>query len=87
MATKIESQYAILAEIFSDYTDDESFTDLLAYADLAFPLAFAVDKGIVGRTEAVDELVSEAFGLVLKLFEVSDLGFTSVEELASATNA
>lgn len=79
--TPIESQVKILSELWVDYRDQEAFEGLFEYADIAFPLAFAIDYGIVELTDKASAHVQEAFNLFLLAVDAEDIGFESVSDI------
>jgi hypothetical protein len=79
--TPIESQVKILSELWVDYRDQEAFEALFEYADIAFPLAFAIDYGIVELTDRASAHVQEAFNLFLLAVDAEDIGFESVSDI------
>jgi hypothetical protein len=79
--TVFEAKCEILADVWMEYRDDEAFTDLIEFADLGFPLAYAVSNGIVQNNEAVEDLVTSTFDLLLKLLKVEDTGFENINHL------
>ena len=82
--TTYESIVSILAELWLDYREDDAFTELFEYADLAFPLAFAMQYGIIDTTERAEGIISEAFGLLLDTLEAEDSGFHDLDELLTS---
>jgi hypothetical protein len=79
--TTYESMVSILAELWLDYREDDAFEELFEYADLAFPLAFAMQYGIIDTTERAEGIIHEAFGLLLDTLEAEDDGFDDLNEL------
>lgn len=85
--TSIESQVRILSTLWVDYRDQEAFEGLFEYADIAFPLAFAIDYGIVELTDKASAHVQEAFNLFLTTVDAADVGFSSLEEIFADEDA
>jgi hypothetical protein len=79
--TPIESQVKILSELWVDYRDQEAFEALFEYADIAFPLAFAIDYGIVELTDRASAHIQEAFSLFLSAVDAADVGFENVNDI------
>jgi hypothetical protein len=79
--TPIESQVKILSELWVDYRDQEAFEALFEYADIAFPLAFAIDYGIVELTDKASAHIQEAFNLFLSAVDAADVGFENVNDI------
>ena len=79
--TTYESMVSIMSGLWLDYRDDEAFAELFDYGDLAFPLAFALQYGIIDTTERAEAMIREVFGLLLDTLEAEDEGFDSLNEL------
>jgi len=79
--TTYESMVSIMSGLWLDYRDDEAFAELFDYGDLAFPLAFALQYGIIDTTERAEAMIREVFGLLLDTLEAVDEGFDSLNEL------
>lgn len=86
MRTTPEAQYEILAGLFINYREDDSFADLLDTHDVAFPLAFSARAGILDRTPAMDVLVAAAFADLLDVLDLPDDGWTGLDELLAGQN-
>lgn len=81
-ATSYENQVAILADLWTNYREEEAFAELFEFADLSFPLAFALFHGMIDTTEAVQNLVGETFRLLLEVLSiVEDEGFQNLDEV------
>ena len=80
-ATSYEAKCEILADVWIEYRDEEAFQELMEFADLGFPLAYAVQGGIIESNERVEELVEGTFTLLLQLLKVDDTGFDSITQL------
>jgi|LakMenEpi03Aug12_release.lakeMendotaPanAssembly.Ray.scaffolds.fasta_scaffold19075_31 hypothetical protein len=79
--TEYRTQIEVLAELWMDYRDDEAFAELFEYADLGFPLSYALDNGVVDSTVHAEKLIESTFDLLLKLLAVEDTGFESLNDL------
>jgi hypothetical protein len=76
----------ILAELWIDYREDPAIQELIAYGDLAFPLAYAISESIVEATPLAEQYIYEVWSLLLGQLEVEDTGlFVSVLELQEAS--
>jgi hypothetical protein len=84
--TAIESQVKILSEVWVDYRDEEAFEGLFEYADIAFPLAFAIDYGIVELTDKASAHVREAFGLLIQTLNAEDKEYDSFADILLETD-
>ena len=88
MITPIQHRIAILAEIWLYHKDEDIYEELLSYADVAFPIAYAIDDKIVDLTSKAQEFIDEAWKMLLELLEVEDSGnFSSLEELTKEAEA
>jgi hypothetical protein len=81
MNTPIETQVDILAELWMDYRDEEYFKSFFEYADIGFPLAYAISKGIVKTTPEADKFISDTWEMLLGLVALEDTGFDNLEEM------
>ena len=79
--TTPENQSAILAEFWMRYRDDEEYSELLSYGDIAFPLAYAIKNNIVASTPEAQEFIDEVFKLLLEHLGLEDTNFEDLEEL------
>jgi hypothetical protein len=79
--TSIETQVEIISDLWLDHQDKLAFKSLFKYADLAFPLAFAIDNDIVDLTDKASAHIQEAFALFLSTMGVTDSGFTSLDDI------
>jgi hypothetical protein len=80
--TDIETRTSILADFFIQYKGNASFSDFFVYNDLGLPLAYALDSGIVARTDLSDAFVNETFELLLEACDISeDDGFETLEDV------
>lgn len=75
--TKVE----ILADVWMDYRDDEGFAELIQFADLGFPLAYAIDNGIVENSDQAEGLIQQTFELLIKLLDIQDTGFENMNDM------
>jgi hypothetical protein len=71
----------ILADVWMDYRDDEAFTALMEFADIGFPLAWAISNGVVPNTDQAEDFVRNTWDLLLKTLNVQDTGFESMTDL------
>jgi len=79
--TTFEDKAVILADLWTDYRNDENFADFIAYNDLGLPLAYCIANKIISSTPTAEKFIDEAFGLLLTSLEQEDTGFTSLNEL------
>ena len=82
--TPYNYQFQILSSIWLEFRDEEDFAEMFEFADLGFPLAYAIDNKIVESTNQAEKLIQETFALLLETLEVEDTGFDTAEELLEA---
>lgn len=80
METTFDNKCAILSAIWMEHRNDTGLEEFIRYNDLGLPLAYAIDNGIITKTSQVDDFISEAFGNLLDLFDVSDSGWNTLDE-------
>lgn len=81
--TDFDSKVQILADVWIEYRNEDAFQELLSFADLGFPLAYAINNNII-RVEPEDEatwLIEQTFTLLLQLLNVEDTGYKSITDL------
>jgi hypothetical protein len=82
--TTFDKKCEILADLWLEYKDDETFEDFIGYNDLGLPLAYCLANGIIttaGVTETAKGFVNEAFELLLTGLEMEDEGFENLDQL------
>lgn len=85
--TLIETKIKILSDFYLAYKGDERFSHFFKYNDLGLPLAYAVNSGIVPRTDRSDLFVEETFELLFQTLGYwSDEGFETVEEMVNGAD-
>jgi hypothetical protein len=82
--TDFDAKCEILSDVWMDYREEEGLKELFSYADLGFPLAYAIDGGIVESTENSEKLIESTFELLLQSLNVEDTGFENITELFEA---
>ena len=85
--TTQENKYKILADLWSNYRDDENFTDFIQYNDIGLPLAYVLSNGIIRTTAQADKFVNETFDLLLSSLEVTDTGFDDLDSVFMAAGS
>jgi hypothetical protein len=87
MNTPIETQASILAELWMDYRDEEYFAEFFQYADIGFPLAYVISKGVVKTTPEADKFISDTWEVFMGLCgHEEDTGFDSLEDVLANTD-
>ena len=85
LTTPYSRKCEILAELWMDYREHESFKELISYGDLAFPIAFAICEGVVDSTKSAEQYIEDAWNLLLEQLDVEDTG--AFEEVADVFDA
>lgn len=78
MATDFSGKCEILADLWTEYRNDEQFYALIQFADLGMPLAYLIHEGIVERTDQTEDYVNQAWDLLLQILEIKDTGFDTL---------
>lgn len=81
--TSAKNKIKILAELWMNYRDDDSFAEFVDYNDIGLPLAYFVDSNIVDMTPRADLYLTETFDLLLASLGLEDTGFESFDEMLS----
>lgn len=82
--TTFENKCGILAELWINYRYDQDFAEFISMNDLGLPLAYAIDSGIVDKTDLAVKFIEETFDLFLAGFEYEeDSGWNSLDEIFS----
>jgi len=83
--TTFENKCKILGDFWVAYDreDDEGrWKNFVDYATMSLPLAFMLSLEMIEpKGKHAYDLIDEAWGLFLDLLEVSDKGYTDLEEL------
>ncbi len=79
--TPFKTRCSILSELWMDYRHDADFEDFIEYNDLGLPLAYAINEGIVDKTDIAQTFINEAFEILLAGLNKDDTGFETVEDL------
>lgn len=82
--TTFSNKCVILAELWSDYREEEQFQDFVQYADLGLPLAFCHASEIIEIEidSPAQEVIDEAWNVfVYGLGFKEDEGFESLDEM------
>ena len=78
--TPIKKRIAILTEFWQSYYDNEKWSEVFEYADLAFPLCYAIHNKIVNLTPQAEKYIDEAWDLVV----AHDTGFDNLSAVEEA---
>lgn len=82
MKTTFENKCEILAKLWVDYSNDDSFEDFFQTNDISLPLSFAISKNLIaGVTQEAEGLIEDTFVALLEIYDVEDSGFDSLDEI------
>jgi hypothetical protein len=84
MKTTIDNQVSILAILWIDFRDEPEYEDFITYCDLALPMAYAIQNGLVKITDKVKPFIEEAFTLLIAGMGIEDTGFEIIDDLLDA---
>ena len=79
--TTFENKCNILADVWLNFRFDDEYTEIIAYNDLGFPLAYALDSGMIESNERVASFVDEAWSMLLSAIGTDDKGFETYDEM------
>ena len=79
--TTFENKVRILADLWLNYGDDETFEDFIAYNDLGLPFAYGLDNDLIESNEKTVGFIEETFNLLLDGLEMEDTGFDTLNEI------
>jgi hypothetical protein len=79
--TTFENKCAILADLWINFRYEEEYKDIIAYNDLGFPFAYAVDSGIIDSNERVSSFIDEAWTMLLSAIGTEDTGFETLDDM------
>ena len=83
-STNYDSKVQILAETWVSHRDDSDLAEVFEYADLGFPIAYAINSKLVISTKEAQKLVDETFAALLEALEIEDSGFDDINDLVEA---
>lgn len=71
-STDFSKKCEILDELWMVYRDAEPLQDYMEYNDLALPLAFAINEGIVESTSTAKIYIEEAWGMLCEFLAIDE---------------
>lgn len=81
MTTEFDKQCSILAELWIGYRQDDNLRDFFLYNDLGLPLAYAITEELAVPNQETEIIVSETWDMFTSALDVSDSGFTTLDEV------
>jgi len=82
--TSFENKCSILADLWIEYRQEDTFKDFVDYNDLGLPLSFMLSEGLVTSTDRANHMVEETFDLLLATLDLEDAGYDSLDDLLSS---
>jgi hypothetical protein len=80
--TPFDVRCEILADLWMNYRDEESFTDFIQYNDIGLPASFLISEDLAKPSEKLELLVNETFVLLTKALDIEDdTGFESLDDM------
>jgi hypothetical protein len=81
--TPFNKRCEILADLWTNYRNDEQFVDFVKYNDLALPFAYAIANDFVdvSSAKAFVPFIDEGWNLLLAGIGVDDDNFDNLDEL------
>jgi hypothetical protein len=87
MATTFSNKVEILAELWSNYKDNDEFTDFIEYNDLGLPLAYLIKENLCTVTSQGESYIEETFDLLIESVSLDDTGFESLNDIFTSVQA
>jgi hypothetical protein len=72
--TPLSDRTRILSEMWAGERANESLQDLFAYGDIAFPLAYCIEEGVVAPTLVSEKYIDDLWEKLLLYFGIEDTG-------------
>ena len=84
--TDFSKKCEILDELWMSYRDEEPMQDFMEYNDLALPLAFAINEGIVEETKQAKAYIEEAWLMLCDFLKIdSNQDYESLDEMMQSS--
>lgn len=81
-STDFSKKCEILDELWMNYRDELALKGFVEYNDLALPLAFAINEGIVETTPQAAGYINETFSLLCQFLQIEeDVVYESLDEM------
>lgn len=82
--TNYSDKVSILADLWMSYRNEPDFEDFIDYCDIALPIAYCINNGIIESTDLAATFINEAFDLLLASLDLEDDGFFDLDEMMKA---
>ena len=87
MPTNFSNKTAILADLWTNYRDDDSFQDFIEYNDLGLPLGYIVNTELATATDQGIMYIDETFNLLCAALEIDlDADYESLQQMFEISN-
>lgn len=77
----------ILADLYSDYSEDPGFREFIEFNDLGLPLAYLEKENLCAVTGDGEKYIAETWQLFLASLNLEDEGFESLDEVLAAADS
>lgn len=81
MQTDLNTKCVILADLWSNYRDDEVLAEFIEFHDLGLPMAYFQAENLATPTETGLRYILETFDNLLQAMEIEDKGFEGLNDL------
>lgn len=82
MTTPFKKQCEILGELWREFREEEEWEDFVDRNDVALPMAFLLDLGLVGNPSPLAvTFIGESFVRLLGVLNLADVGWLSLEDM------
>ena len=83
-STPFSSRCEILADLWSNYRDEEEFQDFIRYSDLGLPFAYGVSTEILfvdDPDSPAYQIIDETWDLFISGLGLKDIGFETLDDI------
>ena len=80
-----DNKVIILAELWIEWRDEPDLQDFIEYNDLGLPLAYAINREIVEKTDVAEKIINESYDLLVESLGITDS--PDYEQLTDLLNA
>jgi hypothetical protein len=79
--TDFTSKCEILGKFWANYQDEKDFQDFMEFNDIGLPLAYFVSENLCEVSDDGVRYINETYDLFLASLELTDTGFTNLEDV------
>jgi hypothetical protein len=82
-STPFNKRCEILADLWLEYPDDETYKDFIKYNDLALPFAYALANDLIEYSASgkLESFINEAWDSFLKIVGIEDDSYETLDEV------